>query len=431
MTEAATQEPNIYEIAEINMERLNKAIDKLNRRAAKIGVPPVEIKIHGTKMVPEANALRRLQQRERPLSKADIEALPHVRVNEVEIVGEGPKIEGWKFVGTLDHYTIEGKVIVNAVPGETVPEQYFTVAASCDHCDKIRRRVETFVLEGVDENEGQWKMVGRNCLRDFFGHDPQAVARWLSRVMEFVANLDDEEEWGCGGGGGRHIEYFDAVEALTNTIACIRTFGWVPRSASDEENLPTVSHVFTIMTTPFTERERELQRKFIASVKFDKENDRAEAQAAVEWLREQSGDNEYMHNLKLLEDQERVPAKMMGYWCSLAAAYQREMDRLERAKRTKKVNEHYGTIKDRVELEVKCVGINYTDGYYGAVCIHRMLGVDGHSFIWFANADAKMTRGGHYKIRATIKKHDEYKDWKQTHLNRIQVLEEIEKDEEE
>ena len=428
-TEELPVEPETHWIAEFNMERLNKAIAKLNRRAEKIGVPGVTVVVRNTKDVPDPDALRRMPTR--TLTEAELAELPHIHMTEVEIVGEGPKIEGWKFVGTLDHYTIPGKVIVNTVPGEAVPAEYFEIAATCDHCEKIRRRVETFVLEGVDENEGEWKAVGRNCLRDFFGHDPQVVARWLSRVMGFVESLNDEDEWGYGGGGGRYETYYTAIKVLTNTIACIRSFGWVPRSASDEDNVPTSGHVFYIMNPPYDAKAREEKAQFMARVKFEPEADLKEAEEAVAWLKTKEGDNEYMHNLKLLEDEERIPSKMMGYWCSLASAYQREQNRLELAKRTKKLNEYLGEIKERIELEVKCVGIQYIDSYYGTVCIHRMLSTDGHTIVWFANADAKMSKGVHYKVRATVKKHDEYNDWKQTHVNRLAVVEKIEKEDDE
>lgn len=428
MTEntATPETPEIHKIAECNMERLNKAIAKLNRRADKIGVPQVSVVIHATNDIPDPEIVRKIKEgRITPT-----EDIPTIRIHDVEIVGEGPKIEGWKFVGTLDHYTIPGKVIVNTVPGEAVPAQYFTIEATCDHCEKIRRRVETFVLEGIDENEGEWKAVGRNCLRDFFGHDPQVVARWLSRIMSFVESLD-EDEWGFGNGNGRYETYYDAIKVLTNTIACIRSFGWVPRSASDEDNLPTSGHVFYIMSPPYDAKAREEKAHFMTRVKFEPEADLKEAEEAVAWLKTKEGDNEYMHNLKLLEDEDRIPSKMMGYWCSLASAYQREQNRLELAARTLKLNEYCGELKERLEIEVKCVGINYIDSYYGTVCIHRMLSTEGHTIIWFANTDAKMSKGVRYKVRATVKKHEEYKDWKQTQVNRLSVLEKFEEEEEE
>ena len=437
MTEnTATEERTTYWIATSNMERLNKEIAKLNRRADKIGCSHVEVVILGTRLIPNPHMrarmeIARVESGMAPIQPAELAELPQIEQTEVEITGEGPKIEGWKFVGTLDHYTIPGKVIVNTVPGEAVPAKYFEIAADCDHCNKIRRRIETFVLEGIDENEGESKMVGRNCLRDFFGHDPQAVARWLTRIIVFVGSLEDEDEWGYGGGGGRYEYYFDAIKALSNTVAAIRSFGWVPRSASDEENCPTVSHVLYMMNPSYGAKEAEAKRLFMQRVKFEPETDLKEAEEAIAWLKTKKGDNEYMHNLKLLEDQDAIPSKMMGYWCSLSAAYQRDQDRLERAKRTKKLNKYYGELKERIELEVKCVGIQYIDSYYGAVCIHRMLSTEGHTIVWFANADAKMVKGGHYKVRATVKKHDEYNDWKQTIVNRLMVVEKIEKEDEE
>lgn len=418
-----SKERETYWIAEGNMDRLHKALKRMNKRADKIGCPHVTVISHGTKEVHDPVQVAYLADYlQRPVSAADLLNIPLIKLVEVEIVGEGPKIEGWKFVGTLDHYTIPGKVIVNTVPGEAVPEQYFNVEPSCDHCNKIRRRIETFVLEGIDENEGQWQAVGRNCLKDFFGHDPSAVARWLTRVMVFVASLDDEEEWrGCG--GGRYEHYYDSIKVLSNTVACIRTFGWVARSAQDDENVATANHVSYIMNPSWNSQERDAKKLFIAKIKFDDEADTKEAEDAVAWLKTKEPNNEYMHNLKLLENEDSIPSKMFGYWCSLIAAYQREMDRLERAKRTKKLNEYLGEIKDRIVIEVKCVGIQYIDGAYGAVCIHRMLDTDGRSVIWFANSDAKMVKGASYKIRATVKKHSEYNDWKQTQVSRLVVVE--------
>ena len=118
-------EDRIVQIVESNMPRLENEIAKLNRRADKIGCPHLEIVIHSTKMKRDPNKIARLSdyygQSGRPIPAHELDLIPLVKINEVEIVGEGPKIEGFKFIGTLDHYTIPGKVIVNSVPGETVP----------------------------------------------------------------------------------------------------------------------------------------------------------------------------------------------------------------------------------------------------------------------------------------------------------------------
>ena len=423
--------PRIAHIVEANMPRLENEIAKLNRRADKIGCPHLEIVIHGTEMKRCPTTMARLHEyygrSGRPIPPYELECVPLVSINEVEVVGEGPKIEGYKFVGTLYHYTIPGQVLVNAVPGETVPPQFFDASTICDHCNKIRTRVETFIVE--KEEDGSYIQVGRNCLRDFFGHDPMSVARWLNRVMHFVTSLEEDEGWGDSG-GGRHSNYYDAMLLLTTTVAMIRTYGWIAKSSAREDQSPTSSDVMYVIKPPYSAKERAIWEQFKATVIYDEAADKVEAEAAVVWLKEQEGSNEYMHNLKLLENESVVPGKMVGYWCSLISAYQRAQDRLEYAKREDalKLNEHLGKVGERVECRVTCTGVQSITGDYGVINIHRMRDSDGRTLVWFANACRKMDKGNDYMIRAGIKKHGEYKEWAQTILTRVFVVEEIIKD---
>jgi hypothetical protein len=425
-------EDRIVKIAEGNILRLENEIAKLNRRADKIDCPHIRYEILETNMVPDPYKVAREAEAAahygRPINKEKIDSFPKIKQHTIEIIGDGPKIEGWKFVGTLDHYSLPGKVIVNTVPGETVPETYYDHAAICDHCEKIRRRVETFVLEGTDENEGNYMLVGRNCLKDFFGHDAMYVVRFLNRIWKLVEGLDDEDEWGRPH-GERYVEYINSMKVLTTTVACIRSFGWVAASSAGYDQIPTSAHVRRTFTYPTNEKEREAHRKFLESIKYDDDADLADAEGAIEWLKEQEADNEYMHNLKLLQNEDVIPAKMLGYWCSLIAAYQRHLDRLERQKRLPYVDDHFGTEGERTEIRVRCLGVHYTDGYYGTIAIHRMRSSEGHTLVWFANSDAKMTRGNDYQIRARIKQHGEYNSKKQTVLSRVFVIEEFENEE--
>ncbi|KKL15993.1 hypothetical protein LCGC14_2500030 [marine sediment metagenome] len=422
-------EDRTVQIVESNMSRLENEIAKLNRRADKIGCPHLEIVIHSTDLKKDPTAIARLSEyygrSGRPIPLEELELIPLVKINEVEIVGEGPKIEGFKFIGTLDHYTIPGKVIVNSVPGETVPEQFFDSSAICDHCNKIRRRVETFIVE--KEDDGSYIQVGRNCLRDFFGHDPMSVARWLNRVMHFVTSLE-EDEWSMG---GREEVYYDSIKLLSLTVAMIRTFGWVAKSSCNEDQTPTTGNVIHYLTPPYTAEGHKHWREFKASIQLDEKKDLEEAEASLDWLVEQEANNSYMHNLKLLEDQSLVPSKMVGYWCSLIAAYQRAQARLEYAiqEKKKRLNEYVSKVGERTEIRVKCTGMQAINREFGVVNIHRMLDTDGRTLVWFANAAAKMEKDGEYIIRARIKKHDEYKGWKQTIIGRVFIVEAIEQEE--
>ena len=53
---------------------------------------------------------------------------------------------------------------------------------------------------------------------------------------------------------------------------------------------------------------------------------------------------------------------------------------------------------------------------------------EGRTLTWFANADPGMEKGEKYRIVATIKKFDEYNEWKQTILTRVKVTDDLEAD---
>lgn len=419
-----TNETKIHEIPEWNRDRLTREINKLNKRAAKIGANPIEVVDHGIKLVIHPNS-RELVTR----GKVSREDAPKVRIHQIELVGEPPKLEGYEFVGTLDHITLPGKVIVKTVPGRSVPKEFYDHDATCDHCKKIRRRNETFILHHVEDDK--YEQVGRNCIRDFLGHDPNGIARFLSSLWTLIDSFDDDdEESGWFSGGGRRDYYYPHQKILKTTSAMIRTYGWVPRSSAnpDEGRIATADLVLRVMLPAFDKYSKEEQQSLIDNMKWDDEKDTADADEAVAWLMKQDADNEYLHNLQTISEADAVPSRMFGFWCSLVAAYHRHQDRLNLNKATQKTNEWVGVIKERRDFKIKVVGLRYISGYYGTVTLHKMLDEKGRTLIWFANTDSGMEEGNTYIIKGTVKEHDEYKDWKQTVLSRVKVVEEVEED---
>jgi len=62
-------------------------------------------------------------------------------------------------------------------------------------------------------------------------------------------------------------------------------------------------------------------------------------------------------------------------------------------------------------------------GYYGTVWLHLLSDADGNTFKYMGSARLDIEEGNTASITATIKKHEEYKDEKQTVINRPKVLE--------
>ena len=138
-----------HTIPEFFLAEVKARLEKLNKRAVKLGCDPLELVVH-------KEYFQKIGGNSGYIS-------PKIKMYEISIEGAAPKLEGWTFVGTLDHYSLPGNVIVNTVPGETIPECFHNSAAICDHCNTIRNRKETFIVK----NEDKIWQVGRQCLKDF------------------------------------------------------------------------------------------------------------------------------------------------------------------------------------------------------------------------------------------------------------------------
>lgn len=419
MNEATTVQK--FEIPSWNVDRLRTEFRKFTKKAAQLDcVPPRLIELETRQEIDPAYR----QDVEEGIIRRD--QAPKITIHVFTIEGSGPQLAGWKFLGTLDHNSLPGSVIVNAVPGETVPQQFYHNDAVCDHCGKVRRRTETFIVE---HETGDQKQVGRQCIRDFLGHDPKAVLRYLSSIRRFVASLEEDEGW-KGGCSGRSDWTFNSFEVLKMTNAVIRTFGWVSRTQAKEDLMGTAQAtadlVLYLQLPPRDSYDRKEWDKLRDQIEWNDEKDEKDATGALEWLEKQNPESEYIHNLQTIARSEGVPSKMFGYWCSLMAAYQREQEKLIRAQRTQRVSEWVGKVKDKVELVVKVEAIRYIESRYGTTRIHKMLDTEGRSFTWFASSRSGMEQEHTYRIKGTIKKHDEYNGWKQTILTRVTALEEIE-----
>jgi hypothetical protein len=415
-TNPQQSEDNVFNIPEWKMDEFTRRIEKINARATRLGAAPVRVTNLGAKRIKDPR-----------VNDPDLKPneIPEVNIFKMKLEGDPPKLAGWTFLGVLDHNTIPGQVVVQTVPGHSIPQQFFNAPPVCDHCNKRRNRNETFVLQ--HEGDGKFMKVGRMCLRDFLGHDPTRAVQALQALFDVAKEMGNQDNWG----GGGHMDWtYDMERVLALTAAVISQRGWIPRAAASEDRNPTssdVSYLLNPPTGPRSEEPRRLWRQAHETLQTDAEKWKTEAQAAIAWLKEQpENQSEYMHNLQLIAKAGTVPSKMLGYWVSLMAAYHRAQERLNLNKATQKKNEYVGAVGDKIEANIMVTRIHHFESAYGMVHMHQMLDDQGRTLIWYANTDkAGMSPQKRYKIKGTIKKQDEYNNWKQTHLTRVKVLEEL------
>ena len=239
-----------------------------------------------------------------------------------------------------------------------------------------------------------------------------------------------EDDEGFGYGSGHYEAQENADRVLRYTIRAIKLYGWMSRGKAGEDDTPTSFRVSYVIARPWKMTKKEKEIWEAERARFDEVADEAKEDAEIakarEWLENQEANNEYIHNLKAIAKMDFVPYRLFGFWTSMIAAYQRYADKLEEAARTKKVSAYVGEVGERMDMIVKVKRIGGFNSSYGWVSVVNMLKDTGETIVWFANTSPKMNHGDTYKIKGTIKKHEEYKEWKQTHVSRVKVLEEIE-----
>jgi hypothetical protein len=83
-----------------------------------------------------------------------------------------------------------------------------------------------------------------------------------------------------------------------------------------------------------------------------------------------------------------------------------------------KASEYVGEIKERIEFEAEVTGVYGTEGYYGHTDIVKFKDAANNQFTWFASDYTDLERGDRISIKGTVKKHETYRDVKQTVLTR-------------
>lgn len=88
-------------------------------------------------------------------------------------------------------------------------------------------------------------------------------------------------------------------------------------------------------------------------------------------------------------------------------------------------SKHVGTVKERVELNLKIERISYFDSQYGyntvTTWVFTMVDENGNCFLYKGSKHLNRREGDSIKLKATIKEHSEYKGRKQTVIQRPKV----------
>ena len=412
------------EIPVENLGTLKEKIVSLNKRAAKLKVAPLQLIEHG---------------------RRDEDFFPDPKNNptfkivrtfvEVEIVGESPVVSGWSLAAVVE-VSVSGERMLKTVPGVgEIPESFRSGSFYCEHCQTDRYRKEVFVLRS---EAGEFKQVGRNCLKDFLGHhSPEQMLSYAEFLFSVAEELDESELDGYGGSGGRVLT-FSPINWLAWTAVIIRKIGWVSAAVSNswDGKASTRSIVLEILGPKFNKEQANAVAEFIAKYELDpNDKDTELAMKALEWAKAMptAGVGDYLYNIGVVARGDYLTYKELGLATSIIPAYlkhveKEEVNRQEFAKRSLKPLVHVGTVGKREQFNnLRVMKIQAFDGAFGVTSLIKFRDEDGtgNHILWWASGNSpKWLEDAHQdktlvNIVATVKKHEEYKDTPQTVVSRV------------
>lgn len=382
-------ETRSFSVPASNVVRVEKKVNALNKRAAKLNLTPLSY-------VVGESSFRDYTDENGSKWKVEFKA--------IEVSGEVPSLNGWAIVAGIDH--VEGVNLIRSF--EDVPVEYRERKPFCDHCNTHKIKVKSTIIKNVES--GEFKQVGNSCLKDFIARDVSGELSYFELMNSFFTEIDEmsDEFFGGAGSAPAHIEVGDVFAAA---FGIIDNYGFEKADG--------------MYPTKFV-----INSYFFGNSKYDKEmreeitlkDFEEKGLEVIDWVVNNTSNNDFFYTLKSIVSMGFVLPKYFGYIAGAVAAFNRA--KTESVAKEARLNEYLDVpVKKRVEIPVVLKRVVATDGYYGTTYIHTFYDADGRNITWFANGTrVDSEEGDSLTIKATVKAFKSYNETKQTIVTRVAVV---------
>jgi len=385
-----------------------------------------------------------------------------VEVFEINIIEEVKPENEWEILGVIDH--VESLVISapnKQIPHELIPHN-LSDSSNCDHCHTKRQRNKTMFVQNKDTHET--KQVGGTCIRYYLGYDYERILTLITELDLFRTDFGesggwDDEDWYDGFGGG----YYNPEDEIVSVSDSVKYFFWFVKNKGYTSKAS--AERFNMNNTDGREKNSTSQdiTQYLRYINVPPRggSSRDAKDAMEEWMEDnkkyqdiiKKASNEYYDIMKkFIEERYRdnnflvnsrnffitggVKIKHLRYVISTCSMYW-GMKLAEDAKNVKKEetlkSNFVGEVGEKVPLlNLTIQNISGFEGSFGWTNIYRLTDDKGNIFTKFGTInprfitdDSEVTeieKGAIVSFTAEIKKHDTYRDAKQTVLGRLSKI---------
>lgn len=403
-----------YSIPEMNMEALEKKLIRIKNKCAKYGC---DFKYERVGEHFEEKAYC-----ERDPDGCVVGSWKEtIRYIDIDVEGTAA-INGWRFAASLD-FTDKGNIISKAIDDVEIPARYYDCAPWCEHCKTARDRKHSYIV--FNEENGEFKQVGRSCLRDFTGG---LSAEYVANFESFLKEVEEASEFrGLGGWGSSWFDVEKFMEYLAETI---RIYGYVRRDSGEISTADRAEELYRNENGMRVSRSESTKARLLdAEVKgFKAENGKELAGKVREWILGNDREDNYFHNLKVACGLEYGGCKVLGLLASAFPAYDRELEfQAEKREREAKEAEAreksswMGKVGDKVSFKIADFRVLTSwETQWGMTMVYKFVSEDGLEATWkTGNWVSERCIGG--SLTGKIKELKEYRGIKQTELTRCKV----------
>jgi len=373
-------------------------IERLNKKAKKLGCPPIVVVFNGEEFAPATMYYDNARFGEM------------VTLVNVSVSGESPKINGWELAAVVVPVNTEdgNKNIILTVPDFIIPERFRANDTFCEHCNSQRRRNNVFVLHNINTDE--FKQVGRSCIADFLGHaSPESFMFSAGWPRQFQEMFEEGLEFKCG-----YVAEYGTKNFLAYTAAVIDVCGWVSRgAAADNPNLAaTADRVLLNMFPPTS-----LDEPITPEPKHHKE-----AADVISYFRNlKDVKNDYVLNCIGAAHKETVNLRTIGLTASLISAYRRETIKIEEKQKPTVVSQHIGEVGKLIEVKATFVSAHIFEGEFGMTGYHKFIDDCGNNIVWKTKV-LGLEKDDRVILSGRVKSHNEFRGIKETQITRAKII---------
>jgi len=387
-----------------------------------------------------------------------------VEVYEINIIEEVKPDNDWEIQGVIDH--TEG--IITSAPNKQVPFKLIPSnlndSTHCDHCNTKRFRNKTIFVKNTDTND--IKRVGGSCIRYYLGYDYERILKIITTLNLFNQTFSTsggwgDEDWYDGFGGRRYYDPEDDVVDVKDVVKYFFWFvqnkGYTSKSAADKwnekngsngkeksstsQNLYEYLRYIYVPPTPghSNDAKEAMDRWMNDNNKFHEILKKAPTEffkIMKKFIDERYKDNNFLVNTRNFFNNGSVKIKHIKYIVSACSMYwgmKLAEDRKNEKTKEYKKSEFVGQVGEKTPLENLTIqNISGFEGSFGWTSIYRMTDSKGNIYTKFGTINPRfitkdspvtdIEKGAVVSFTAEIKKHDTYKDIKQTTLGRLSKI---------